>query len=492
MGAELDAVLARAFGVALQTPESLSPDAEPEDILRGVERLGSALADRRPFATPERPWTALPVRAESASPPPARRAAIERMLAWARAGGASWDGIAFDVDDAGNASVRASRPLSPGEPVLRMPRHLMVIDNELAGATGAPGVRDPRPRDALAAWLPLEASAPASRWRPYLDVLPRQLAALPMFRGPAELAALTGTVAHALATDEARDVHDTYGRLSSELRARLSLADFAWGCALVMSRGFHAPGTFEHRVAMVPLIDMCNHGHGDTSWSYDPREGFVVTTERALAAGDELHFPYGDRSNTQLVVHYGFALPDNPVNEAGLVFDRAADPANDVAAHLLWQLPLDAPFRVRVACVLDDRFLRALSIARLQASGSVDRARAAAIGLAPHGDMPWLGAAIEHVALDLLAAAARRGLAALDADLVRSADLAWNRTCALVRDAERTVLQQIIEATRIAREALHWQDPGQLHAAADAIADAPGARGLVRQYLLLLAEDRTP
>lgn len=493
MSAALDLTLARVFGVELETSAALPPDdAAPGEVLRAAESIGQAIADRGGRARPavEPAWAALPVRPDVPSPRE-RSAAIERQLAWARAAGASWDGIDFQVDASGDASVVARRSLSSGEAILTVPRSLMIVDDELAAsATGelALGWPEPDPPDRLAAWLPLEAREPASRWRAYLDALPVPLAELPMFRDEHDLAALAGTAAYAIAAEKNRDVHAAYGRLSPDLRARLSLADFAWGHALVMSRGFHAPGSLEHRVALIPLVEMFNHRLGDTTWSYDPLDGFVVRTERAFAAGDEVHFPYGVRSNTHLVVQFGFALHGNPAEEAGLLFDRAADPANAMAAHLLWKLPLDAPARLRVGCRIDDRFQRALSLARLQAAGPVERARAVEAGLTPYGDLPWLGGAIEDAALAGMAAAARRALAALDAHAPRAAHRPWDRIGSLVRDAERAVLDRILAFTTMARDELHGDDPARWRAAAAAIPDdAIGARGLVRQYLQAIA-----
>lgn len=498
MGAALDVTLASVFGVELETSALLPPDdAEPGEFLRAAEWIGRAIVDRGVSARPavEPGWAALPARPDVRSSPHERTAAIERQLAWARAAGASWDGIEFCVDAGGNASVRASRRLSSGEPILAVPRRLMIVDNELAASTTgelALGFPGPSPPIALAAWLPIEAREPRSRWRAYFDALPVQLAELPMFHDEDDLAALAGTAAYAIAAEKNRDVRATYDRLSPDLRARLSLADFAWGYALVMSRGFHAPGALEHRVALIPLVEMFNHGLGDTTWSYDPLDGFVVSTERELAIGDEVHFTYGVRSNTHLVVYFGFALHGNPASEAGLLFDRASDPVNQVAAHLLWKLPLDAPARIRAGCRLDDRFLRAVSLARLQASGPVERARAVEAGLTPYGDLPWLGGALEGAAFAVLAAAARRALAELDGHSPRTAHRPWDRMCSAVRDGERAVLEQIIEFTGLAREYLHRQEPARLRAAADAIPDdAIGARRLVRQYLHAVADELT-
>lgn len=480
----LDAALARAYGVELQTAAWLpGEDAEAEALLRAAEEIGQAIGDRPANVAPAgKPWTALPLRTVEPRSADERRAAVERALAWARDVGATWDGIEFPIDADGNAAARASRDLARGDVILSIPRRLMIIDNELGGRDSG--------RDALAAWLPLEARNPSSRWRAHLEAQPVQLSELPMFHDASDIASLAGTTAHAIAADEAHAVRERYARLPEALRAQLSLADFAWGCAIVMSRAFHAPGSVEPRIALLPIVDFMNHRLGDTTWSYDPRDAmFVVTAERGFSIGDEVHFSYGDRSNTHLFVHYGFTEPSNAVSEASLLFEPAADPVVAVAAHLLWRLPLDAPARVRVACSFDRRFLRALSLARLQAGSVADRARALDAGLGPDGDVPWLGSDVEEAAFSLIAAAARRSLAELDAPPPRATPTAWDRSCAIVRAGERSVLESIIELARAVRGHLHERDPARIRDAADAIGvDEPGSRRLLRQYLRALAD----
>ena len=476
----LEAAIARAYGVELEASLP-GEDAEPEALLRAAEQIGGTIGDRA-ITTPraEHVWTPLPLRTVVPPSPAERAAAIDRALAWAKDAGASWNGIEFPVDGDGNACARASRDLARGEPILQIPRRLMIIDNELGSSAGG--------RDALAAWLPLEARDPASRWRAHLDAQPAQLAELPMFHGEAELASLAGTTAYEIVIEEAHAVRARHAQLPAELRARLSLADFAWGCAIVTSRAFHAPGSVEPRIALLPIVDFMNHRLGDTTWSYDPADAmFVVTTERAFAAGDEVHFSYGDRSNTHLFVHYGFTEPANAVSEAGLVFERPSDPAAAIAAHLLWRLPLDAPARIRAACSFDHRFLRMLSLARLHAARPADRARMHEVGLGPDGDVPWIDADLETAAFRVIDAAARRSLALLEAHAPRTAETAWERSCAIVRSGERAVLASIIELASAVREHLH-ADRASAGAAADAIpVDAPGAQRLLRQYLRALS-----
>lgn len=257
-------------------------------------------------------WRPLPIRDVEM---PERRGAVERQLAWAQAGGAHWDGIEFRFGDA--VKVFATGQLDKGSTILTLPRSLWILDDEL-------GMGDLPPRDALAAWLPHQHT-------PYTDALPARFP-LPLFdREPP----VGSTRAHV-----AEDVFRSYERV----RDRVSLEDFAWGCAVVISRGFHAPGTFDHRVAMLPLVELLDHRPGDTTWIYDPRDGdFVLSTARTFSAGEEVCFSYGNRSNGYLRAHYGFELPDNPFDECVVLFDDA---------------------RLCVGRADDDRFHAALSHAR--------------------------------------------------------------------------------------------------------------------------------
>jgi hypothetical protein len=415
-------------------------------------------------------WLPLPARLNAPPSADERRVALERLIAWTAAQGATWNGIEWRVDATGGAGIVATRALAVGDTILTLPRHAMIIDNELDDtATGTldHGV-EPRPRDALAAWLPLELKVHASPWRAYLDTLPVQLD-LPMFRG--DIDALAGTGAQSLATDMNRDVIATYEQLPPELRARISLADFAWGRAIVMSRGFHAPGSFEHRIALIPLVDIFNHRTDDTGWSFSPYDGnLVVRMERALDAGDDVHFSYGNRSNSQLLVHYGFVLPENAGNEAHLVFEQ----------------PPSAPIRVRVRAILDDRFVQALSLARLHACDPVQRERILS-ELTEPSYIPFIDSATEAAAFDVIATLARRARTELDASVFAGTS-AWDRTCQLVREGEREIVDQIIELATAAREYASCT-AAELREAVLAIpTDVVGVQRMLRRYLEDLAE----
>ena len=390
---------------------------------------------------PDPTWAALPTRTSAPPGGSARAAAVARLQAWALEGGARLDGVALSVDAAGDGAVRAARAIAVGERLLAIPRALMVRDDELAAtATGAIdlGPEVAGPRDALAVWLPLEARRPDSRWRAFLDVQPAAFADLPMFRGGDELAPLAGTAARRAAAAAHADVVDTYARLPVALRAQVSLADYAWGRAIVASRGFNAPDTLDDRVAFIPVADLFNHHPGQTRWQYDPLTAvWSVEARRAFAAGDEVHFDYGAKGNTALLVGYGFALPDNPATAVALALPGA--PAITVTARF--------------------------------------------------DDDAWRGVEVERAAMTMLAAAALTAHDRIAPPDDTPASDSWRRSCSVVRAGERAVLAATAAFARAAIAHLAAPTRAALVATADALAPTPhGPDALLRGYLRAAAD----
>jgi hypothetical protein len=328
-------------------------------------------------------WDALPIRDAAAHTAGDRRASVAKLIAWGETGGATLHAVAPRVDANGNVSMYATHAIANGELVFALPRRLMILDSDVAGGESSA-------HGALAAWLAVRD--PASPWRAYLDDLPPHVPGLPVFGDAAHFESLSGTTAQTYALVDRTDLLAAHARTSSPL------ADFAWGWAIVRSRAFHAPGSFGPHLALMPVLDLFDHGHGDTTWTYDPATAlFSVTAERAIAAGEPVTFTYGDLGNGRLLAHYGSTLPDDPFAEALLVFERTAVP---------------------VAHRLDHRFEHAFTVAQdLAGSDAEDRV------------------------LALLAGAARRGIAKLESAPL-TGDHAWDANVVRVRVGERAVLEQ--------------------------------------------------
>ena len=96
---------------------------------------------------------------------------------------------------------------------------------------------------------------------------------------------------------------------------------FCNAMAYVESRAFGLDGMVDEQgvsiPAMIPLLDLCDHRRGNKNGerknvSYMFQEGNVlVKTVRELHVGETLRITYGARSNTHLLLKYGFCLAEN-------------------------------------------------------------------------------------------------------------------------------------------------------------------------------------
>ncbi|TLD05870.1 uncharacterized protein PgNI_09058 [Pyricularia grisea] len=104
--------------------------------------------------------------------------------------------------------------------------------------------------------------------------------------------------------------------------------------------------SWEDRLALVPLADMFNHADEGCRVSYMP-EHYVITTDRAYEAGEELFISYGDHSNDCLLTEYGFLLPNNRCDV--ICIDEIVLPRLDESAkELLHQRDLLGTYRLHL------------------------------------------------------------------------------------------------------------------------------------------------
>ena len=100
-----------------------------------------------------------------------------------------------------------------------------------------------------------------------------------------------------------------------------SVEVFSLAMALVESRAFALDGMVDSNTipvsAMIPLLDLCDHRRGSHNGvqknvSYCFQEGSVlVRSVRNVNAGKVLRITYGAKSNSLLLLKYGFCLQDN-------------------------------------------------------------------------------------------------------------------------------------------------------------------------------------
>lgn len=385
--------------------------------------------------------------------------AVDALLAWAAAAGAWFEPIAIAVAPDGNRGVMTRRAVAAGEPLVIVPRRLLITDVDVAAhpavAPLVPHQDQLASRHSLMArWLVHERADPASRWRRYVEALPPAFPGLPIHRSAAQLAGLADTAALAAIVALAEGYRADHARLDGLAPGGPGLAAFAWGRAVAGSRCYGIAAADGSVRALVPVADMFDHGAADARWGYDDaHQQFEVVAARDLAAGEPVTISYGQHENARLLSAYGFAIADNPDDE--------------VVIHLPGH---DGPHALPVGSVYDPRFQRALATA-----------------------LAWPDTSTADALTRIAAAAMDRGAAIAAVPAQAEDDPAWTALCAVVRASERAIVPAIVafvtEVTRggCDRPVAAWR------ALVDAIPrDAVGAARLMRSYAQVAIDHARP
>ena len=230
-----------------------------------------------------------------------------------------------------NVTVYATRRINEGERVLRIPsRALLTADL----ADTRPALRELRrsvpalqamPSIALALTLLAEAADPRSRYKPYIDILPRTFDIPFAAFSARETLALKPSRASRSAVMALRAQVKNYAHIYLALRSLqlsdfpptyCSYANFEWAVAVVMTRQNALPIRDPPPLALVPLWDMCNHEPGKNTTTVIARADGTDPEVESLAMktferDEPVTIFYGPRPNTQLLLYSGFVQEDN-------------------------------------------------------------------------------------------------------------------------------------------------------------------------------------
>ncbi|KAE8145515.1 hypothetical protein BDV25DRAFT_164512 [Aspergillus avenaceus] len=167
-------------------------------------------------------------------------------------------------------------------------------------------------------------------WYPYIRTLPQPGdLTTPLYYGGYDLAWLQGTNLLPAREQKARLLTKNYEHSYSELCKsdfegveRYTWDLYLWASTIFVSRAFSAKvlsGVIpdaqlpeENVSVLLPFIDMLNHRPlAKVEWRAGKSEVEYVVLED-VGPGHEVSNNYGPRNNEQLMMNYGFCLPDNP------------------------------------------------------------------------------------------------------------------------------------------------------------------------------------
>jgi len=248
-----------------------------------------------------------------------------------------------DFEPSGRGLI-ARRSIIQNERLLEVPGRLVMTKARAQEVLGAAVPEEMGEYIALALLLVHErAKGSASMWAPYIGVLPSIEDVGPSYAwAEAELALLKGSGAldstrsfqAKLQAEYAALRETTLARHADVLPADVVTYDaFVWGMTMLLSRGVDLKdedaGTGQ--LGLVPYADLLNHSpYSSSNFMYtaipfSKQREVVLYADRPYAANDQVLISYGQKSNAELLLLYGFVVDRNRFDEVELRVALAED-----------------------------------------------------------------------------------------------------------------------------------------------------------------------
>ena len=257
------------------------------------------------------------------------------LLAWLRAAGASFDHLRFGPSPLGGTGVFATRELPAGSTLVSIPQrcvltarvaHESKLGRAMRRAAREWHVEERFCSDEALLWIFMCAGRkdPSHEFHPYLASLPTA-SPDPACWSEKLRAEVRGTPlgpAIAAAREFAAALFDAFAaRVAAALLPAGCLEsadDLLWARGMCLSRAFPASLVAPTGIAasdcpggcLLPLFDLLNHAPSQPISYLGSKSSVALRTDVALAARAEVHNNYGERSNEQLLLSYGFCLRD--------------------------------------------------------------------------------------------------------------------------------------------------------------------------------------
>eukprot|EP00826_Nyctotherus_ovalis_P018840 TRINITY_DN15715_c0_g1_i11.p1 TRINITY_DN15715_c0_g1~~TRINITY_DN15715_c0_g1_i11.p1 ORF type:complete len:547 (-),score=134.33 TRINITY_DN15715_c0_g1_i11:28-1668(-) len=280
-----------------------------------------------------------------------------KFIKWFLDGGARFNKVKLRFYSADHRGIHAKQKLKRKEVLIFIPKELIIT---LEIAKEAPvGDKIKRAKLALlspkhcflSTYLLQEMRNPDSKWKPFLDMLPKSTNNFPIFFTEEEMEWLKGSPFQEQVKGKVKDIARDYAAIVNAVSefARHSLKEFSHARMLISSRIFGITVNRSFTDALVPLADMFNfQRHQQTSWSYkEESRGFVVNANEPVSRGDELYESYGNKCNSRFFLNYGFVLEDNTHNEVPITI--SLDQKDPLYASKLKMLDYDDSKAIRIA-----------------------------------------------------------------------------------------------------------------------------------------------
>lgn len=266
--------------------------------------------------------------------------------------------IADETTDDGETSGRglvSVRPILQGEPIFEVPYEL-ILTKEVA-LRELPLNEEVDDYIAIASLLISErGKGEDSFWKPYFDILPQDEELIPLFRWTEEdLAVLKGSPSLSACRSlegklrfEFESAQETYFQKDRDAfpESQFNMASWEWAFAILFSRAIML--TAEQRIALVPYADLLNHSPFCSTYidvhkkPLVDRKVVALYSDRPYDKMDQVFVTYGPKSNSELLLLYGFVTDRNPYDSVEITVSLSeTDPLYEQKLEYVEQSGID-------------------------------------------------------------------------------------------------------------------------------------------------------
>jgi histone-lysine N-methyltransferase SETD3 len=248
----------------------------------------------------------------------------QAFLSWLSENGVDTSRLGLKDFPGFGLGVVALANIPPGEIVVKIPFSLMLTSQTcFLSDIGHLLKLDEKIKQAedvlLVVCLLYHMSKPDSFWRPYLDLLPEDRSLITLLSDDM-LRELEGTSLHPAVGSRREHVHNEFGYVAENLFKKhpevfpdtvFNQTSYFWARHIVDSRAW---GLQAGAFGLIPMADMFNHKNDFPTLmteSEKQRSTLHAPAHSGYAVGDQIFDSYGNKSNAQLLLSYGFMVDDN-------------------------------------------------------------------------------------------------------------------------------------------------------------------------------------
>ena len=135
---------------------------------------------------------------------------------------------------------------------------------------------------------------------------------------------------------------------------------FLWAATIISSRAFistHVIPGMETFPILFPVVDILNHSPtAKVEWDFHPLQDFTlkILSHEEMQPGDEIYNNYAPKQNDELLLGYGFCVPDNPVEQFAIKM-RLNPEVEQAARSMNLFHPTSIPFEMDTSFLTDTK-----------------------------------------------------------------------------------------------------------------------------------------